>query len=280
MPNATGFVAATYDPYNRPGHFSKEINITTNVPGQEHITLIIKGNVDPRSKTVADLFPSQIGDLRLKKTRIPLAKVYNTETKTYQLEVTNTTSENLKIEFTNVPSHIKIKAKPEVLSPGYIGEFEITYDAKAKNDYDFVTDKVFLTINNQLIKDKHLLISATIFEDFRTMTAAQKANAPTLSIKSKTFNFGTIKQGENKEIIFELKNTGKTDLKIRKSSSNCDCLDLTDIPQTIKAGESYKLKASFKSSGKKGRQNKIITLITNDPDKPKIVLWVKGEVEA
>jgi len=46
----------------------------------------------------------------------------------------------------------------------------------------------------------------------------------------------------------------------------------------IKPGETSKIGVTFNSSGKKGNQNKTITVIANDPDSPSIILKVKGEV--
>jgi hypothetical protein len=46
----------------------------------------------------------------------------------------------------------------------------------------------------------------------------------------------------------------------------------------IPAGQTGTIKTTFNSNGKMGAQNKTITVITNDPESPKIILWVKGEV--
>jgi hypothetical protein len=38
------------------------------------------------------------------------------------------------------------------------------------------------------------------------------------------------------------------------------------------------MKVIFDSRGKVGKQNKTITVITNDPKHPRSILWVKGNV--
>jgi hypothetical protein len=47
----------------------------------------------------------------------------------------------------------------------------------------------------------------------------------------------------------------------------------------IPPGESVNIKTVFNSAGKVGNQNKTVTIITNDPRKSKLILWVKGEVK-
>ena len=46
----------------------------------------------------------------------------------------------------------------------------------------------------------------------------------------------------------------------------------------IKPGEESTIKAVFDSKGTKGSQTKAVTVITNDPDNPNVVLWIKGIV--
>jgi hypothetical protein len=46
----------------------------------------------------------------------------------------------------------------------------------------------------------------------------------------------------------------------------------------IKPGTSTTMKVIFNSTGKIGKQNKTITIISNDPQKSRSILWVKGDV--
>lgn len=46
----------------------------------------------------------------------------------------------------------------------------------------------------------------------------------------------------------------------------------------MKSGESSTVKATFKTKGKKGRQTKSITVTTNDPKNPTLIIKMTGEV--
>ena len=75
-----------------------------------------------------------------------------------------------------------------------------------------------------------------------------------------------------------LTNEGKSDLVIRKVSASCGCTAVQPDKQVIAPRESVNIKTVFNSAGKVGNQNKTVTIITNDPKKSKMILWVKGEV--
>jgi hypothetical protein len=123
-----------------------------------------------------------------------------------------------------------------------------------------------------------LVVSANIEEDFSALSAEQLANAPILSVDNPEFKFGKIKQGENVEHTYVLTNSGKSDLHIRKVKASCGCTAVQPEKKVIPPGESVNIKTVFKSAGKVGNQNKTVTIITNDPKKSKMILWVKGEV--
>ena len=75
-----------------------------------------------------------------------------------------------------------------------------------------------------------------------------------------------------------LTNSGKSDLEIRKVKASCGCTAVQPEKRIITPGESVNIKTVFNSAGKVGNQNKTVTIITNDPKKSKMILWVKGEV--
>jgi hypothetical protein len=122
------------------------------------------------------------------------------------------------------------------------------------------------------------VVSANIEEDFSAMTPEQLANAPILNVDNPEFRFGEIKQGEKVEHVYVLTNSGKSDLLIRKVNASCGCTAVQPEKNVIAPGESVNITTVFNSAGKIGNQNKTVTIITNDPQKSKMILWVKGDV--
>ena len=278
LPGKKGYVKATYDPKNRPGQFNKSITVTSNAENNT-VILTIKGTVTPKPPTLEDNYPMQMGGLRLKSNHIAFVKVYTTEIKTDSLQIINTSTESIKITFENIPSHISVKAIPETLKPNEKGIIVATYDGNKQKDWGFIMDRIDLILNGKFDANNRLSVSATIDEDFSKLTPEQKANAPKANFETKEFNFNTIKEGQTADFDFKLSNDGKSDLLIRKVKASCGCTAATPSETTIKPGSSTVIKTSFNSAGKPGKQNKTITIITNDPDNSTITLRITGEVE-
>ena len=153
-----------------------------------------------------------------------------------------------------------------------------SYDAPMRNDWGFVIDRMGLKINGVSERNYSLVISANIEEDFSGLTPEELANAPVVKVDNPEFRFGKINQGEKVEHIYQLSNSGNTDLYIRKVKASCGCTAVQPAKKVIAPGESVDIKTVFNSAGKVGNQNKTVTIITNDPKRSKIILWVKGEV--
>ena len=273
-----GEIIVTYNPRNRPGPFDKSMTIKSNASTPTKL-LKIKGNVLARKKTAQDLYPEEVMGLRLQSKHIAFTKVYSTKTKQESIDIINTTDKDMKIEFVKIPKHIKIWVEPKILKPKQKAKIIAIYDAKIKNDWGFVMDKVSMKINGESNGRTRLSISASIEEDFTKMTPTQIANAPKIAIDNKVFDFGAIKNGAIKTHTFVLTNNGKTNLIIRKVKSNCGCTVAKIDKKTIKPGESINLKTTFDSVGRSGKQNKSITIITNDPKNNSVRLKIKGNVQ-
>ncbi len=277
-PGAKGFVDATYNPLQRPGKFSKSITVMTNATPPSSI-IKFYGNVIPKPKTLADVYPQKIGSLSSETKHIALMKVANNTTKTESIGVANTTESDINITFKNVPSHITVQATPKTLKPQEEGKIIVTYDASKKDDWGFIIDKITVQTNNDAeSEDNKLSVSATIYEDFTTLTDKEKANAPKITFDDLVFNFGTINEGDKANHSFSFVNEGKSDLIIRKIKPSCGCTIVKPSSEIIKPGEKGTLDIAFNSAGKKNKQNKSITIITNDPANSQVVLRITGTV--
>jgi hypothetical protein len=279
MPKKTGFVDAEYDPKQRPGIFSKGITVTTNDPTQQVINLVIKGDVTPKAKTMLDIYPVVIGNLRLTSTQFNLGNVKNTEVRVDTLKMYNGWHSTLTIGFKDLATYITAKAIPTELKPGKEGVIIMTYDATKKNEWGYVYDRMLLTTNDSTQPEKTLNISMNVVEDFGKLTPEQLANAPKIKFDKTSFNFNTAKQGDKVEVSYSFTNEGKSDLLIRKVKASCGCTATNPEKTTLKPGESSKINATFNTAGKEGKQYKTITVISNDPANASTQLTIEGTVE-
>lgn len=276
-PGGSGFVAATYNPAGRPGPFRKYITVVSNSnPGSVRLT--IAGEVTPKPRSIEDDYRYEMGPMRLKSNHLAFGNIKNTQSTEKSLEIVNTSKEPVAVEFVGAPAHLKLEAIPAKLEPGAKGVIKASYNAPQRNDWGFVIDRMSLKINGVSERNYSLVVSANIEEDFTAMSAEELAKAPVLSVDDPEFKFGKINQGEKVDHVYVLTNSGKSDLHIRKVKASCGCTAVQPEKKVIAPGESVNIKTVFNSAGKMGSQNKTVTIITNDPKKSKMILWVKGEV--
>jgi hypothetical protein len=104
-----------------------------------------------------------------------------------------------------------------------------------------------------------------------------KKGAASISFENKEYDFGTVAEGEIVETTFKVTNSGKTDLVISDAKVTCGCTVPVWPKEAIKPGETKDIKVRFNTNGKKNRQQKNITLITNT-ESGREILVLKGMV--
>ncbi|MCK4923055.1 MAG: DUF1573 domain-containing protein [Bacteroidales bacterium] len=276
-PGEKGSVSAAYNPKNRPGHFEKYITIESNSTTRS-IRIQITGDVIAKSLSIEDTYRFPMGGIRLQSNHLSFGTVYKGTPQTKLLEIINSSDIVQNIELSDIPAHIQAKILTPGLKPGEKGIIEVEYLSDKHPDWDFIIDRISVSLNGVKDRTYKIVVSASIQEDFSSLTPDEKANAPVIDFANKTFNFDKLKQGEKINYEYLFTNNGKSDLVIRKVRASCGCTAIITDQKIIAPGQSSAIKVNFNSAGKKGAQNKTVTVITNDPANPRIILWIKGEV--
>jgi hypothetical protein len=108
----------------------------------------------------------------------------------------------------------------------------------------------------------------------------KKVNTQTavINFENTEHDFGDIMEGEKVSYSFKFTNVGKNDLVITSVSSTCGCT-VTDFPKDpIKPGENGTIEVNFNSSGRSGKQVKVITVATN-ANPSEVQLTIKANVK-
>lgn len=279
VPNGSGEITVSYDPANRPGVFAKTVTVTSNAQNA-NVILEISGQVDQREKTLAEKYPLEIGSIRVTTNHISFAQLKQTAIETKELELVNDTDKPVKVELQSVPPHLKASVEPSSIPARGRGKLVVVYDAKLADAYGFVSHRIYLSLDGSKDYKNSIGISATIEEDFSVLSPAQLAAAPVVGFNTNEYDFGDMKQGEKKDYTFNITNSGKSDLIIRNVRSSCGCTAVAPSKKVIAAGETAPLKVTFDSRGKRGRQSKSVTVITNDPKNPTSTLQVSCNIIA
>jgi hypothetical protein len=98
------------------------------------------------------------------------------------------------------------------------------------------------------------------------LTADGKGNTdelPAITFEKDFHDFGRLHTGEKVTYSFRFRNTGKSLLLISNVSTSCGCTVSNFSKQPVKPGEESTIDVSFDSEGRRGLQNKTISVFTN-----------------
>ena len=278
-PNGSGEITVSYDPKNRPGSFNKSVTVGSNAENSS-VMLTISGEVQQREKTLAEKYPREIGALRAETNHISFAQLKQSAVETKQLELVNDTDKPVKVGLQTVPAHLTVKVTPETIPAKGKGVLSVVYNAKLADTYGFASHRIYLSLDGSKDYNTSVGVSATIEEDFSQLTPAQLASAPVAQFNVLDYDFGDMKEGDKKDYTFNLTNAGKSDLQIRNVRSSCGCTAVAPSKKVVAPGETVPIKVTFDSRGKRGRQSKSITVITNDPKNPTSTLRISCNINA
>lgn len=278
IPGSTGLIRVDYNPKDRPGSFTRSVAVSSNAETPV-VNLVVRGVVIPVD-LIREVYRYAIGDLRLETIYAAFSEIFKGDISRQNVRIYNSSPEKtLRIVFPNQPAHIKVSVKPEILEPLQEGIIEMVYLSDQLNDWDYIVDRLDISINGEVITGSQMNTTANIREDFSKLTADDLSRAPVAGFDSLTFDFGNINQDTIVKHDFILTNLGKDDLYIRKISASCGCTAVQPEEKLIRSGDATRITAVFNPSGQGGSQRKAITVITNDPKHYKTILWIQGVVE-
>ncbi len=238
----------------------------------------IKGKVQKRQLTLAEKYPRKIGSLRVKNNHINFGSITHNQVKSQELELVNDTDKPVTVAYKNTPNYLTVKVEPATIPAKGRGKLVVNYDGKKHKTYGYTSTRIYLTIDGKDDSKTNISVSANLKEDFSKLTLEELKNAPIVHFSETNFNFGDIKQGEKKTHTFMIENKGKSPLNIRRIKSSCGCTAVAPSTKSIAPGKSAPIKVTFNSTGKRGRQSKSITIITNDPKNPTSVLRINTNI--
>lgn len=92
----------------------------------------------------------------------------------------------------------------------------------------------------------------------------EKVSGPVIAWEKSTHDFGEMVQGDKVEHIFKFTNTGTEPIVITNVEVTCGCTLPKSWPRDpIAAGGKGEIIVAFNSTGKLGKQNKVITVVSN-----------------
>jgi len=150
-----------------------------------------------------------------------------------------------------------------------------TDNEKMKKDVTNLTNEI-----NQLrskLREQESQLNR-IKEDIIAKEAARRAETQTtMEFESTDLDFGNIKEGASVTKIYKFKNSGKRRLLIEKVEGSCGCTVAEWPRYPVEPGQQAEIKVVFNSLGKRGTQDKMISVIANT-EPAKTILRIRGNV--
>jgi len=109
-------------------------------------------------------------------------------------------------------------------------------------------------------------------------TASKAVTAPKIEVTPETRDAGIVPKGQMIESTFVVKNTGGSDLIISDARPGCGCT-VASFDKVIKPGAEGKVVASVNTTNFSGPISKSLTLISNDPERSQLNLFIKATVK-
>lgn len=261
----------SFNPINRPGRIDKQIFVHVSDSPNE-IRLNILGYVNPRQRTVEELYPFDMGGgLRLKSNFHAFGYLEHGKELIEHIGFVNTSARAVEVSVIkeSVSGLLDIQM-PERVEAGASGDIVLRYAVAERSDiYGTMRDIVYLEVDG--VKAYYpLSTQVVVVDNFDNM---DDISAPRLVVSKNIIKFGDVNVSNGVlERMVELRNEGASPLVVRRiecSDRAVECVVDRDV--VIAAGESMEIVVRIYGNRIEDVDNPLVArlyVITNDPMRP------------
>lgn len=267
----------TYDA-KQLGHFEKTAGIYSN-GSKKPVYLKMTGVVLSEVLDFSGSYPFEIGSLRVDKRDLEFDDVNKGDRPVQELYVINTGTATLTPNLMHLPPYLSATVEPEQLRPNHPGKITVTLNSAKIPDFGLTQTSIYLggKLGEKISADNEISVSAVLLPGFVGMSRAQKQYAPKMQLSAETLNINFDGKSKRKGEI-TITNAGRTGLKITSLQMFTAGLRVTLSKSEIEPGGEAKLKITAVAEDiKKLRTKPRVLMITNDPDRPKVVININAK---
>ena len=191
MPGEGGEITLTYNPADRPGAFVRDADVYA-ADRTVIATLHISGMVEPRQKSVEELYPFDLGGgVRTSAMFVPFGYVSHGETKQSYIDIVNLSSRTVSIAVRPEKSSglLRVHA-PSQLAAGAKGEIRLEYAVPEACRRYMTADEVLQVLVDGRPAEIRLTANAIVVEKY---APSAKFPAPQAQLNKNIANFGAVK---------------------------------------------------------------------------------------
>ena len=269
-------VEVTFDA-RQLGHFYKEAAIYSNA-SDKPFYLTMKGVVVDHVTDFKGVYDYALGDVRADKNNIEFDDVNLGEMPTQKIHFVNNGTTNITPVVMHLPNYLTADVSPETVAPGHAGTVSITLNSSKLRSYGLTQSSVYLGMfpGDKVGEDKEISVSAVLLPEFRNMSETQRLNAPVMKLSAETLDLGEFGDKDEKDGTIIIENQGRSRLNISSMQMFTAGLKVRLNKSRLDPGESARLKiTAYKKHLKNARSKPRVLMITNDPNKSKVVIHVK-----
>lgn len=286
-PGDTATVSITYNPSGRPGQFTKQVIVHTNTT-PKRTTLEITGNVIPTEATLDKEYPLQAGSLRISQQNMLMGELTRGNNKTQFLSAYNASTDTLLVSVQGSKEHLKASIVPDTVPPARVTALTVHYLSGKAPLWGLNVDTLTLVSKPlqpaaaAMAGTAQVNVMAQVTESFEHLSDQQRACAPIISVDcGDRIDFGTLTAGEVATRTFTITNRGKDKLTLRRLwTPDGEGVSVKADKQEIKRGKKAQVTVSIDTSFQHGDiLNVPITLMSNDPDSPRVIIRLVGIID-
>ncbi len=258
------------------GHFEKDIAIYSNA-SELPFYLKIKGVVVAEPTEFSGVYDFHIGKVSLSNNTIEFDDVVSGEERKQKLYLKNDDGNEIHPVFLRLPSYLTVEMVPRNIAPGHTAEAIFTLDVEKLHKKGLTQDRIYLAVNKtgKLSQDNQIIVSSLLLPKQKNMSESQKAKAPNIELSSDTLDLGSFKDKQRSGVI-TIENHGRSTLTISSLQAYTQGVKASLSKKKIPSGESAKLKITVdKKLIETLKVNPRVLMITNDPDRVKVVVNIK-----
>ena len=278
QPGDTLSLGVQFDPMNRPGRIDKTLFVTAS-DCKEPLRLHLVGYVQPRERSVEEIYPFDMGEgLKLKSNFHAFSYLEHGKMVEERIGYANTSDKELRVVLQPraLSGHLQMIV-PEVVAPKSTGDIILHYALAEGCDVYGVLEDSFDFVVNGLKAYYPFGCQAVAVDNFDNV---DDISAPRADISKKIIKFGDVKRHYAiLEQSVELINIGSSPLVLRAVASTSEALSVEHGEVEVAAGDSATIVVRLDVRRIEDWDNPFVArlmLITNDPIRPMLSIRVNA----
>lgn len=269
-------VSLTYDA-RMLGHFNKQAAVYAN-GSREPVYLAMEGVVLAELQDYSKSYPYVFGNLLADVDNVEFDDVSQGQQPQMVINVFNNGETFMTPNVLLLPPYLSATAEPESLAPNKGGKVILTLNSENIHDFGLTQTTVYLAsqLGEKVNSEIELPVSVVLLPNMVGFEGANKQYAPSLQLSADSLVLGMVDGKMRKNGIITLTNTGRLPLNISSLQMFTRGLKVTLDKRELQPQQSAKLKIAIADRDQllKARQRPRVLMITNDPDRAKVIIKV------